>query len=382
MTRKLSIVLTVALLLVAFGCKKQSPQVSKDMATAQKIARIEQDIDARQTKMNALLQQYAQQGGKNAAELVGKNLTVEQKGELEKRLKSEKGIGYKDLIRDILNKQKEVEGLKVQVQNLEKTLPSAVIVRRGDRQFNIAMNFLTKEKGLDPATARKLVLRVNLMDELVPGFKVWNFYDNGVYGTFVTQGGASVSPYGVIRRAKKKLVNAKNQAISQRDILAKEKTTLLEQVSDLQTRRDQLNKQVAVLKGEREDQLKRLEDMHNLSKELTAKLNSVFYKIGERKALISSGLVKDPWYGRARITKFDTASFPDHLDLRSGDIIKFTAKEAGVPTISRIKVAPETSFKAGVDYIAAVLSDGAEGQVKLLNKDKFKAERTIVIMVN
>lgn len=380
--KKLFAMLVVFLLLATFGCKKESKTVTKQMATAQKIAKIEQDVDAKQQQMNSLLQKYAAEGGQNAGSLMGKNLTPEQKKELEDRLKSEKGIGYKDLISDILGKQKQIEDLRVQIQDLEKTLPSAVTVRRGDSHYNIAMNFLTKDKGLDPATAKKLVLRVNLMDELVPGFKVWNFYDNGVYGSFVTQGDASVSPYTVIKRTKHKLVTAKNQAISQRDELKKQKTTLLEQVSDLQKRRDQLNQDVALLQAQREDMLKQLQQMHDLSDDLKARLNSVFYTIGERKALVTSGVVKDPWYGKARLTNFKEDSYPNHMDLRSEDTIKFTAKDVGVASIKRIKVAPEATFKAGVDYIAAVLSDGAEGQVKILNKDKFKAQRTMAIMIN
>lgn len=381
MKRILVWALAVALT-AGMACKRESKEVSSQMATAQKIAKLEQDIDQKQEKVNQLLRQYVQEGGEDIGGVVGQTLTPEQKALLEQKLREEKGIGYRDLINDILARQKEVEDLKVQVQELEKKLPSAVVVQRGDRHYDLAMNYLTKEKGLDPARAKKLVEQVNLMDELVPGFKVWNFYDNGVYGTFVTQGEASVSPYRVIQRAKQELVSARDTALTQRDALAKEKTTLLEQVSELEKKRDLLNQDVAMLQAERADLLRKMQELNDLSEDLKARLNSVFYRVGDRKALAAQGIIHDGLFTKARITNFDEASFPNHLDLRSGDTIRFTAEEAGVSLIKGVKLAPEASFKAGVDYMAAVLSDGKEAQVKLLKPDKFKAERSMVIVVN
>jgi hypothetical protein len=374
--------MVAVVLLFGLACKRESSKVSNEMETARKIAKLEQDINGRQDEMNQLLQKYMQEGGKDVGALVGQTLTPEQKAVLEQKLQKEEGIGYRDLISDILKREKEVEDLKVQVQDLEKKLPSAVVVKRGDKHLDIAMNFLTKDKGLDPATAKKLALQTNLMDELVPGFKVWNFYDNGVFGTFVTQGDASVSPYRVIQKAKQELVSAKDQAISQRDQLSKEKTTLLEQVSDLEKRRDQLNQDVAMLQAERADLLKKMQEVQDLSEDLKARLNSIFYKVGERQALVKSGLVQDPWYGQPRIAKFEEDNFPQHLDLRSGDSITFTAQDAGVATITKVKVAPGTAFKIDQDYNWSIAPDGKTATLRILNKDKFKAERTMVILVN
>ncbi|MEJ2366912.1 MAG: hypothetical protein P8Z49_00815 [Acidobacteriota bacterium] len=375
--------LSAGLLLMLVACgPKSSKKVSREMETAQKIAKLEQDINSRQDQMNQLLQKYMQEGGKDLSGLMGKELTPEQRQLLEKRLKSEEGIGYKDLISDILAKQKNIDDLKVQIQNMEKTLPAPVVVKKGETQYDIAMNYLMKEKGLSKDQARKLALRVNLMDDLVPGFKVWNFYDNGVYGTFVTQGTANISPYRLQQLAKQKLVNAKNEAITQRDQLQQDKTSLMTQVSDLQNKRDQLNQELTLLQSEKEDMIKRLGDMQNLSEDLKARLNSVFYAVGDRHALIKSGLVKDPFFGHARLTKFDEASYPEHVDLRSNDSITFTAKQAGVESIHKIKIAPSGVFKEGQDYTASITDGGQTATIKLNNKDKFKAERTIAILVN
>jgi hypothetical protein len=380
--RKYTWFLVIAAVAVFLACKHESSKVSNDMETARKISKLEQDINGKQDQMNQLLQKYVQEGGKDVGSLVGQTLTPEQKAVLEAKLQKEEGIGYKDLISDILKREKDVEDLKVQVQELEKKLPAAVVVKRGDKHLDIAISYLTKEKGLDAATAKKLALQTNLMDELVPGFKVWNFYDNGVFGTFVTQGDASVSPYRVIQKTKQDLVDAKVQAQTQRDALAKEKVTLTEQVADLERKRDQLNQDVAMLTAERADLLKKMEEVQALSEDLKARLNSVFYKVGDRQVLVKSGLVQDPWYGQPRIAKFDEANFPQHLDLRTGDTITFTAAEAGVGGITKIKLAPGTTFKIDKDYTWTIAPDMKSGTVKLVNKDKFKAERTMVILVN
>ncbi len=380
--KKVMWLLVAAALVLSLACKRESSKVSNEMETARKIAKLEQDINGKQDQMNQLLQKYIQEGGKDVGSVVGQTLTPDQKAVLEQKLQKEEGIGYRDLISDILKKQKDVEDLKVQVQDLEKKLPAAVVVKRGDKHLDIAMNYLTKEKGLDPATAKKLALQTNLMDELVPGFKVWNFYDNGVFGTFVTQGDAQISPYRVIQKAKQDLVDAKVEAQGQRDQLAKEKTTLIEQVSELEQKRDQLNQDVAMLQAERTDLLKKMEEVQALSEDLKARLNSVFYRIGERQSLVKSGLVQDPWYGQPRIAKFDEANFPQHLDLRTGDTVTFTAQEAGVAKITKIKVAPGTTYKVDQDYSWSIAPDGMTGTVKIINKDKFKAERTMVILVN
>ncbi|MCX7830381.1 MAG: hypothetical protein N2445_04915, partial [Acidobacteria bacterium] len=186
---------------------------------------------------------------------------------------------------------------------------------------------------------------------------------------------------GVIQAAKTKLVNEKNEAISQKEILQKEKTTLLEQVADLEQRRNQLNQDVMLLQQEREELVKKLAETRELSEELKSKLNSVFYRAGERKALVDSGLVKDPLFGSATILKFGEENFPDRIDLRTADSISVSAEKCGVPSIKKVRIVP-TAFKSDADYKIEISPDGASANIKILNKDKFRAERTIVILVN
>ncbi len=382
--KRLSSIAAMGGLLLALACAQHQgkTEVRSQMETAQRIAKLEQEIDANQAEVNALTTQYVQAGGKDLGSVLGQGLSPEQTALLEQRLKNEQGIGYKDLISDILTKQKAADDLKVQVQNLERTLPAPVDVVKGERHIDIAMAYLTKDQGLDPATAKSLVQKVNLMDELVPGFKVWNFYHDGVYGTFVTQGDAKVSPYGVIQHAKKVLVDEKNSAIAQRDALAKEKANLTQQVADLTSKREQLTQEVSLLQTERASLTQKVSDLDTLSKNLQSKVNSVFYRIGPRKALIKEGLVRDPWYARPQLIQFAETDYPQQLDLRSDNTISFSAKDADVARIKKVRIAPGALYKPGVDYRVSVQPDGTKATVTLLNRDKFRAERSMMVLVN
>lgn len=375
-------ILVAAVLVLACAMGESGSGVSTQMKTAQKIAKIEKQIDTNQQELDSLVKLYIQQGGQDIGSLVGQGLTPDQKQVLEARLKNEQGIGYGDLISDILTKQKSVEDLKVKVQDLEKTLPAPVDVAKGERHVDIAMAYLTKDKGLDANTAKRLVQQVNLMDELVPGFKVWNFYDNGVYGTFVTQGDAKVSPYGVIQHAKQTLVNEKNTAIAQRDALATEKAALNQQVTDLTAKRDQLTQEVDLLQAERQDLTNKVNDLQTQRDDLQARNNSVFYRVGTKKNLVQEGAIKASWLSKPTLVKYGEDQFPQHLDLRSGDTITIAAKDEGLVKIRRVSVAPGSVFKAKQDYTVSISPDGQEATLKLLTKDKFRASRSMVILVD
>ncbi len=60
----------------------------------------------------------------------------------------------------------------------------------------------------------------------------------------------------------------------------------------------------------------------------------------------------------------------------------FTARQAGVARIEKVKLAPGNVYKINVDYAFTIAGDGSQASVRLINKDKFKADRTMVILVN
>lgn len=380
MKRYMILILIVTLSFV-FACKrKESSQVTRETAIAQKISKIEQDISKKEEDMHQLLIEYQKAGGKDLGNLMGNNLNPEQKALLEKRLKDEKGIGYSDLISEILGNQKSMEDLQVQVQELEKRLPAPHVVEKGETHESIALHYLMDEKGVSEADAKELVSKVNLLDTLIPGFKVWNFFDSGIYGTFVTQGDAPISPNYLIKREKEKLISAKEKAISERDVLAEEKSTLIVQIKDLETKRDDLLRDIDGLKTERDTLIKKTEELTSISEEQRSQLNSVYYRVGVRKELVGKGIIKDSFFGRPKPLGLKIEDLPGRLDLRESDVILISASDVKVNKIKKVTLLPAT-HKSGIDYLVEITKDGMSAKITIKDKAKFQMER-VVIAIN
>lgn len=113
---------------------------------------------------------------------------------LSELLQMEENVSYRGLLQQIVDKNAEVWDLAGQVAELRDKLPVPRRVKGGDTHFDLVMLYLKNEKSLDEKTARDLAEKTMLIDELVPGFDVWMYYNDGTFGTFVTQGTAPVSP--------------------------------------------------------------------------------------------------------------------------------------------------------------------------------------------
>ena len=170
--------------------QKQSPV--KKMIT--KIKDLEREISKKQSKVVRLLVKYKEKTGKELSYLNLLNLSPREKTLLENRIKNEKRISVKALLEAILKKTGQISNLQKRVTALEGLMPKPVVVSEGQNHHQIVMNYLMKEKGLDEEMARQVLDHSFLFAHLIPGFKVWNFFDGKEFGTFVTQGNAEISP--------------------------------------------------------------------------------------------------------------------------------------------------------------------------------------------
>lgn len=109
-------------------------------------------------------------------------------------VETEKDLTYKGLLDQILDKNEQIEKISAEMTELKAKLPKPYLVAGGDTHYKVARDFLTKEKGLTTEAANKLLDETALIDELIPGFQVWLYFNDGVFGTFVTQGTARISP--------------------------------------------------------------------------------------------------------------------------------------------------------------------------------------------
>lgn len=370
-------VLALLVLVLAFlilkgkpATKHESPQMKQMAETVQKIQGLESDVQEKQNEIFSLMRDYKTQTGKDLGGISTMNLTPEQQTVLEAKIKDEQNVSIKSLLQDILNRNKEIGDLKNQITQIEALLPKAHTVEKGENHYQVAMSFLVEEKGLDKKKAAELVEKAALFEPLVPGFKVWNFFDNEEYGTFVTQGSAAISPNSVQRKVKKELVDAKDQAIAEKDKLALD-------IQELEKRRAELIGQIDLLAQEKETMLIKLADLDKQNQDLQTTLSSVFYLADTKKNLEAKGVLKGGFLKSTKLQSVSPELFTHSLDLRADTKIVLSAPELSLTKIKRISVYP-TFLKEGTDFTVAIDETRQSATITLLDTKKFQNERVVL----
>jgi len=134
-------------------------------------------------------------------------LSAAQEEKLVSLIEEEKDVTYKGMLQELLESEKKIFDLKEEISDIQSRLPKPYVVQKGDQHWKVCVNYLKDVEGVSNADAKKLVERVALIDEMIPGFYIWLYYnkDTNTFGTFVTQGEAKVNPNRVrysIRKEK------------------------------------------------------------------------------------------------------------------------------------------------------------------------------------
>ncbi|MCP4148486.1 MAG: hypothetical protein GY757_12135 [bacterium] len=370
--------LLVVILLVMgyflFFKDKGAPGVDENIRqmqqTAQQIQDSETTVKKMQDETQALIDEYKQKKGDEAAGVKLMNLNPEEKALLEQKIKDEKDVSIKSLLEEINDKDSELKVLQQKITELEALLPKPHVVTEGENHYQVAMDFLLNVKKVEKDKAMKLVERTALIEPLVPGFKVWNFYSGDAYGTSVTQGTAPISPNTLIRRAKKKLVDARDQAISEKEKLAVD-------IQALEEKRNGLIKQLGSLNREKETLISQVTDLNKQNVKMQTTVNSLFYLLDMEKNLKKEGIIKGGFLKTTKLKKVSPEYFTTSVDLRSMDQVSFTADDLGIGKIKKITLFPKF-YKKGVDYKVEFSADKKHGIVTFLSIGKFKNERVVI----
>jgi hypothetical protein len=368
--------LAVTILVLAYFVFKKpagpeaSPKMKQMQETVQQIQKLEASIQEKQNEVFTILGDYKKKTGQDLPEINIMNLDTEQKRLLEEKIKNEKDVSIKSLLQDILDKNEDIENLNTRLRELEAMLPKPHVVEKGENHYQIAMNFLLNEKGVDKARAMELVERTALFEPIIPGFKVWNFYSEDEYGTFITQGTAPISPNQIQRKIKKELVDAKDRAIA-------EKEQLQEDISEMEARRAELISQLDLLNQEKQNMLTRLSDLSQENKEMQTALNSVYFAMDLQRNLTRKGIIKGGFLRATKLQKVDLAMFDRSLDLRGDARITARASDFGVPRIRHCKIYP-AYFKEDVDFQVELAADGQNLTITILDVSRFKSEKIAI----
>jgi len=349
---------------------KMSPKMKQMEETVQQIQQLESNIQEKQNEVFNVLNEYKKKTGEELPEVNIMNLSPEQKKVLEDKIKNEKDVSIKSLLQDILDKNSDIQNLNARVQELETLLPKPHMVEKGENHYQIAMNFLLNEKGVDKARAMELVERTALFEPIVPGFKIWNFYAEDEYGTFITQGTAPISPNQIQRKVKKELVDAKDQAIAEKDKLQSD-------INEMETRRTELISQLDLLNQEKQSMLGKMSELNDQNQEMQTALNSVYFALDLRKVLNEKGIIKGGFLRSTKLQKVDTTLFDKSLDLRGDPKIAVAAGAFQLNKIKDITIYP-SYFKLDTDYKIEYDETRQNATITLLDIKKFMSEKIAI----
>ncbi len=213
MIRLVTVFSISVLLLTACGGKQMSIEEFQRMA--REAEQQSNTIAAQQNEIRALLQAY------NQTVTAERQLQMDIEPEhalsafalkkLEKHIESEADPSCLGLLEQISEINEGITQNCDRLHEITEELPAPHRVCSGENHYTLCMDYLRTEHQLSTHTADSLVARVGLTGDIIEGFDVWFLYQEGVFGTFVTQGDAHISPTVFAKVVKKHLIDQARQ---------------------------------------------------------------------------------------------------------------------------------------------------------------------------
>lgn len=301
------------------------------------------------------------------SEIYGQEFTDAQRDVLNQMIAQEKDVSYKSLLEHIVADRNELQALQEKVMHLEQALPDKfVVVKKGDRHKDLAMNYLVNEMQLPPEKAKTLLAEADQTDELVPGNKVWFAYDpkDDAFRTYVTRGEARQLPLALRRANQRNLIGERDTARTERD-------TAQAEVSNLQQVKAGLETDVSMLQANKAS----LEDsVSRLSSDLSFRQNSLFYHAENERSLKDQGVLSTVL---KRVKDVKPLQYEASLDLRQGTTINLEPRLFGLESIDRIRLLPPI-FQEGRDYSVETSEATGTAKVTILDPEIFKGKEVLV----
>ncbi len=346
------------------GGPDKKPGVEDMQKMASQVQDMEAGISQKQGEIHKLAGQFqSKTGARVPISMDTLDLGAAEKELLEQRIAAEKNISIKSLLGDILVKKQDINDLQQRIRDIEAFLPRPHIAQKGESHYEIAMDFLVNEKGLEKEKAAETLARTALFEELAQGFKIWNFYTGEEYGTSVTQGDAAVSPNYFVYRAKKKLIQERDRMTSERDVLAANLQTMESEQEQVMNHLDRVSMEKESLAAQ--------------VTELDTQVNSVFYLLDSRENLEKKGIIHAKFLGSAKLKDVSPDVFDRSLDLSTGSQLVIHAADLGMEKIKDISLYPRF-YKEGDSYKVLITPDRTQARVTLLAPAKFKSERVVI----
>jgi outer membrane murein-binding lipoprotein Lpp len=351
-----------------------SAKINQMGRLAAKIGRLETEVREKQDELFDFLKKYRQKTGEPPPALNGLGLSEEEKKTLEYKIINVKSVSIKSLLRDILDRDSEISILKNKMKDYEAILPEPYIATGEKSHYQIAMDFLIKEKKVKKDRAIWFLERTALFDPIIPGFIVWNFYSGDEFSTFVTQGNADISPNELRRAPEKYLGDGIAKALAKKEKLTTE-------IKELKSTKDQLVAQVGNLQEQAKKMEKRLNNLSSQNLEMLRVINSLFFMVDLEENLIKRGIIKKYAFlglsGLPKLQEISPEYFNENIDLRKTNVIEIHASQFNLSNIKKITIYPRF-YKREVDYKVKIEENNQKAELMMLAIEKFKGERVII----
>ena len=346
------VAISAAIGFAASGCARPGPGSAK--TTDELLSQLQDDrteIDKTSDTMMKRIEVFnsSRKPGERTlqfSEIFTQDLNPEQRDVLNALVEQEKDISYKALLQKIIADRDSIRQLQEKVMHLEQTLPDKfVVAKRGDRQQDLALAYLTVEASLDADKAKTLLRQVDQTDELLAGNKVWFFYDpqQDTFRTYVTQGSAGQTPVQVRRARQRQLVKERDTYRSERDTAQQEAAALAQVRSQLET-------------------------------EIATRQNSLFYHAANDENLRGQGVLSSVL---KRLRDVKGVTFDESLDLRQGTSIDLVPQNFGLDQIRVVRLLPSV-YQEGRDFSIETADDHSSARVVILDPDVFKGKEVVL----
>lgn len=283
-----------------------------------------------------------------------------------------------ELQKEIDKKDKVINQLKEEKADLLSRVPEPYEVYKGDSHWQIAYDYLSRQKKLTEDEAKAILANIPLFHPILVGFKVWNYFYDGIYGTFVSQGNASVS-LGVWLRIKE------NKETEEKQRLEREINEINYQSKKLAEKIEELEKENSELKVQYEEKINALDqEVNGIRKQnrtFESRINSMYYLVGTKENLKAKGKIKSSFLGICgmRIKEVAFADFENSVDLRESEVIEIKAKDFGISRIKKVRLLPK-HLDESKDFRIEIDTNGKQARVNLLNKEEFRLARIILYL--
>jgi len=346
--------------------KKSSAPPPYVESVKEKLLGLEDEIQKKENEKLKLIARFEAKTGKKFPISEILNIGNDERKVLEEYIRKEQNISIKDLLKALVKKEDEIRELEEEHKTLnEQHRPH--IVKPGENHYQIAIEYLLYQRGLDKSEAKKLLDKAVFSDPLTPGFKVWSFYDGKEYSSFVTQGEANISPAELEKRKKAEV----------QKIIEEERLKALEREDELKKATEEFKAAQLKKENELEAAKERARQIEAQKKQMERQLNSLYYLVDTEKNLMDSNIISGGFLKRKKLKTMDPTDFKSSIDLRASKTININAGLLGLKKIKKVMLFPK-HYIDDVDFKIDIGEDKQEAKLVILKEEKFKKQCLVI----